>query len=492
MHSDGMAGSVGLVIDPFNYLRAGPPIVAPTRSADHRAPLTLLLGSRGSRAATGAYPWVAMHTLLFHEPGHFHAGLLIRSANPRIDRTVHVYAAPGPDLERFVTLVAGFNSRPDDPTDWDLQLHSDPGHHHDLLGRLIAERRGELVVVAGRNEPKLATIRRLHGAGFAVLADKPWIVGPAGLPDLQQVTAGPPTAMDIMTGRHDAVNRLIRRIVATEDLFGRFAGGGRTVPDLEFGSVHHLCKTVDGRPLTRPPWYYDVAIQGDGMVDIHSHLVDQAQWLAETGSPPAAAPGTDDEEIVFERAERWSTAVPLVAFTLSTGLAEFPAAVADRISDRGSGPVLALACNGRIDYRLRGISVRQQTVWRIRPPAGGSDLHSFTARGTNCTVVVDQGPETGGRSQVRLGPAGAGRWAARLARNLERWQDEFPGLAAETTDHGHRLIIPPTLETPHEATFGLVLEDFLDRVEAGGWSSPLAATIRSRYTLLATAQRMAT
>ena len=39
-------------------------------------------------------------------------------------------------------------------------------------------------------------------------------------------------------------------------------------------------KVVNGAPLRRPPWYYDVGVQGDGLVDVHSHLVDQARLLA--------------------------------------------------------------------------------------------------------------------------------------------------------------------------------------------------------------------
>lgn len=449
-----------------------------------------------------------MHTLLFHQPGHFHAALLLKWSNPRIDRTVHVYASPGPDLDRFVDLVTGFNRRPVDPTDWDLRVHgvkrwaeTGPG---DSLARLIGERRGELAVVAGRNEPKLATIAQLHRAGFSVLADKPWILGPAGLPDLARITAGPPLAMDIMTGRHDIVNRLSRRIVLTRELFGRFAGGGWEEPDLEFGSVHHLCKIVDGRPLVRPPWYYDVEVQGDGMVDIHSHLVDQAQWLVSgsaseagardqdgTGAVAAATPSTME----IARARRWSTEVPLADFTESTGLESFPASLADRIIDpaatSGRGPVLDLACNGLIDYRLAGVSTRQETVWRIRPPAGGADRHSFTARGSRCRLDVSQGPETGYRPELRLTPVDPDRWATGLAEHVESWQREFPGLTAEPIDRGHRLIVPPELATPHESVFKMVLEDFLDRVESGIWSADLAATIRSRYTLLARAHQLA-
>ena len=39
-----------------------------------------------------------MHTLLFLDPGHFHAALALRAANPRVADEIVVYAPDGPDL----------------------------------------------------------------------------------------------------------------------------------------------------------------------------------------------------------------------------------------------------------------------------------------------------------------------------------------------------------------------------------------------------------
>ena len=58
-----------------------------------------------------------MHTLLFYEPGHFHAALLLAAHHPALDRRIHVYATPGPDLDRFTDLVQGFNDRTEAPTE---------------------------------------------------------------------------------------------------------------------------------------------------------------------------------------------------------------------------------------------------------------------------------------------------------------------------------------------------------------------------------------
>jgi hypothetical protein len=101
-----------------------------------------------------------MHTLLFYEPGHFHAALTLRVSNPRVDDTVHLYAVPGPERDAFLALVDAFNHRSEAPTRWQIELHEgdDPG---ELLERLITERPGDAVVLAGRNDGKLATIAAL-------------------------------------------------------------------------------------------------------------------------------------------------------------------------------------------------------------------------------------------------------------------------------------------------------------------------------------------
>ena len=200
-----------------------------------------------------------MHTLLFYEPGHFHAALTLRNDNPRVATDVHLYARPGPDREAFLALIDAFNHRDEMPTHWRVHLHE----ADDPLSRLVAERRGNIVVLAGRNAGKLATIARLHDAGFEVLADKPWLTSSAALTDLRRATDGPPLAMDIMTDRNEVVARLRHRLVRDARLFGEFVSEpGR--PAIEIASVHPLYKVVNGRPLKRPWWYYDVAVQGDG------------------------------------------------------------------------------------------------------------------------------------------------------------------------------------------------------------------------------------
>ena len=414
-----------------------------------------------------------MHTLLFLDPGHFHAALTLRAANPRLHPTVHVYAPPGPDLDAFLAYVGAFNERPEAPTAWDVRIHAG----EDALDRLIDERRGEAVVLAGRNGTKLATIRRLHEAGLAVLADKPWLTTGDALPDLDHVTAGPPLALDIMTGRHDVVARLRRRIVARESLFGAFAANSR--PSIDVGSVHHLFKIVDGRPLKRPTWYYDVAVQGDGLVDIQSHMTDQVQWMVNPESTADAA-----SDVVIDGARRWATEVPPALFEDSTGASSFPSAVGTAVRDG----VLHLACNGEIDYRLCGIRIRQRAEWRPREPEGGGDLHSALVRGTDADIIVRQGPETDYVAEIHLRAADDRRLERRLTEVVNEWQVDFLGLAIARSDSGFELVLPTDLRSGHESHFADVLDGFLDHLDGGHWPAEEARRIRTRYALLAGAR----
>ena len=424
-----------------------------------------------------------MHTLLFYEPGHFHAALVLRRSNPRVQPDVHVYARPSPDRDAFLALVATFNARDDEPTSWRVHVHDDGD---DLLGRLIEEKRGNAVILAGRNDHKIDTIAALHAAGLHVLADKPWALNEAAIAPLTMITAGTPEsvlAMDIMTGRHDVIARLRKLLIADPELFGSFRDGPE--PTIEIGSIHHLLKTVNGEPLRRPAWYYDVRVQGDGLVDIQSHMTDQAQWLLESDRPYEYT-----QDVQLHRAQSWRTPVPLDLYQRSTGQSEFHPTLQLNVT----GDVLHYGCNGVIDYHLRGVSVRQTAEWRPVEPDGSGDQHHTVIRGTRADVVVRQGLETGFRAELHLraiDDADAPSIQTLLAIRTQQWRAAFPGLDVHPSDIGSQLDIPPSLHTPHEAHFAMVLESFLDYLDAGTWPKELNAAIRTRYTLLANAHQLA-
>jgi predicted dehydrogenase len=418
-----------------------------------------------------------MQTLLFYEPGHFHAALTLRNENPRVAPDVHLYAHPGPDRMSFLGLVDAFNTRETNPTHWRVHVHETD----DPLSRLIEDRNGNVVVLAGRNADKLAAIARLHEAGFNVLADKPWLISSAARSDLRLATAGAPLAMDIMTERHEILARLRRRIVSTAHLFGEFVRDFR-YPAIEIASLHHLYKVVNGRPLRRPWWYYDVGIQGDGLVDIQSHLTDQAQWMV-LGDEP----GDCERDFNLHAARRWATPVSLELYRESTGEAAFPADLREFISDG----VLALPCNGEIEYSLKGVRVRQRAEWGQREPPGSGDLHPCVIRGTRCNLVVRHGADTGYVAELHIEPVAGIDIEPALRDAIADWQSAFPGLDLQRADNGFKFGIPDALRTSHESHFAMVLENFLDYVDTGRWPAWLTPGIRTRYELLARSRELA-
>ncbi|HEX9125510.1 MAG TPA: putative oxidoreductase C-terminal domain-containing protein, partial [Methylomirabilota bacterium] len=328
-----------------------------------------------------------MHTLLFLDPGHFHAALTLRVPHPGIQDEIFVYAPPadggGVELRDFLKLVERFNRRSAEPTRWRPTVITSG----DPFARLVTERRGDVVVLAGRNGGKARAIRRLHDAGFHVLADKPWLVEPGDLEDVRQSLDARPLAWEIMTGRHDLASRLMKRLVDLPDLFGHFSGDE---PALELESVHHLDKLVDGVPLRRPTWYFDVRVQGSGAVDIPTHLVDQTQWLTE-GIGRAT-----DEAPKLSSARAWSTRVPAEAFQRITKEPAFPAELQPFVADGA----LEYLCNAELSYRVSGVSARVAASWNVVAPAGGGDRSRAVAHGSNANIVLEQGPGTGNRRRV--------------------------------------------------------------------------------------------
>ena len=423
-----------------------------------------------------------MFTLALYEPEHFHAALTLRRPNSRVAPDVYLYATPGPERDAFVGLIRSFNERSDDPTHWRLHVMPPAG---DLLGQLISDGKAELVVLAGRNRNKLATMARLHQARVPVLADKPWATSRDALPALAQVTAGAPLAMDIMTERFDVVAALRHRLVATPAVFGEFDRHS-AAPTIELALVHHLYKVVNGKPVKRPGWYYDVREQGDGLVDVQSHMVDQAQWLVGAGDYDF------ERDVTGLTAKRWSTIVSPELFALSTGLSSFPDALTPWVDNDS----LSLACNGEIEFTLKGVRVRTRSQWFAQEPEGGGDLHNGTVRGTRAHIKTTQGASTGYQPELSViaqsvnSPDEASIESS-LAKAIADWQEAFPGIAMEPSDNGFRIHIPAALRTGHESHFAMVLEQYLDYLEHDNAPATLASTMATRYRLLAEAQAAA-
>ncbi|HEY7434549.1 MAG TPA: putative oxidoreductase C-terminal domain-containing protein [Methylomirabilota bacterium] len=411
-----------------------------------------------------------MHTLTFLEPGHFHATLTLRAAHLAVAPEVFVYASAGPELDDFLALIERFNRRAERPTDWRprVRLSADP------LAQLLVERPGDVVVLAGKNGGKARVMRRLHAAGLHVLADKPWLVEPADLPDIQASLAGGPIVREMMTGRRDVVGRLAKRLVDDAPVFGGFLPDGGAAPAIEHESVHHFEKLVDGVPLRRPWWYFDPRVQGGGAVDIPTHQVDQAQWLLD------AAP-EDGPRLVAARG--WSTRVPVAVFTRITGAGGVPLELRGAVE----GDALRVFCNAELAYRLRGVTARAVTRWDVSSPPGGGDTSRLVLRGRAALIRIEQSAETRFRRRMVVeARADAGETARHLERVLTG--GEWPGVKARAVGPAsHEIDVPPALDAGHEAHFAELLDELLGWIDTGHRPAALAARTLAKYALLAEA-----
>src|SRR5437879_8519361 len=238
------------------------------------------------------------------DPGHFHAALVQKKMYPEIDPVVHVYAPDGPELLDYLQRVEGYNRRADNPTAWRMQVVSGP----DFREQFIEENSdaGEVVVIAGNNRRKTEYITRAVAAGFQVLADKPMAIDAAGFTSLEKAFAlareKNVLLYDIMTERHEITTMLQKAFSTIPSVFGELTQGTADDPAVAKQSVHYISKLVSGTPIKRPAWFFDVAQQGEGIVDITAHLVDLVQWEC---FPEAIIDYRNDIEIISAR--RWPT-----------------------------------------------------------------------------------------------------------------------------------------------------------------------------------------
>jgi predicted dehydrogenase len=402
----------------------------------------------------------AGHRLVVLDPGHFHAALVFKRAGYQgVSPLVGIYAPVGDDFVDHMGRVTPFNTRSENPASWDYQIRLAP----DFEKIMLEEKFGDIAVLSGKNAPKVDRILACVKGGFNVLADKPWVIDAAKLPVLEQVIAEARSSgkvvYDIMTERHEITTILQRMIVADQATFGTVVQGSPEDPALVKKSVHHLYKLVAGKPNKRPWWFFDTGIQGEGLVDVTTHLVDMTFW---TLFPDQPIDYKSDIEMVS--AGHWSTEMTRAQFEKVTGLPDFPPQF--ELDAKGK---LAYFCNGRMNFKLRGINVSLEVVWNFQAPEGTGDTHFSIIKGTRAHVLVQQGPEQSYRPELYVRPA-PGVETSAVAKPLEAFiaavnQGPYQGVSAVKEGSQWRIDIPDKYRIGHEAHFGQVTDSFLRFLE---------------------------
>jgi predicted dehydrogenase len=404
------------------------------------------------------------------DPGHFHAALLQKKMYAGIDVAAHVYAEQGPDLDDYLRKIEGYNARAEQPTNWRTQLHTGP----DFIERLLADRQGDLVVIAGNNLRKTEYLSRAVAAGLHTLADKPMVIDSAGFDALVKAfavaKANGVLLFDIMTERHEITTMLQKEFSTIAPVFGGLIVGSEADPAVTKESIHHFAKMISGAPVKRPAWFFDTAQQGEGLVDITTHLVDLVQWEC---FPEQIIDYRKDIRILSAR--RWPTAISPAQFQAVTHLKQFPAWLCKDVASDGTLQVYA---NGEIKYTLRGVHVKVSVLWNFEAPPGAGDTHYSVMRGSVANLVIRQGKEQAYRPVLYIEPSATIN-TAMLATNLERAlpqvQAKYPGIGLKRSDCGWEVTVPASYHIGHEAHFGQVTEQFLDYVGKGAlpdWEVP--------------------
>jgi len=414
---------------------------------------------------TGAKGEVKLITL---DPGHFHAALVQKKMYDQISPEVKVYAPEGNDLKLHLALVESYNSRAENPTSWKQIVYTGP----DFFEKMISDKPGNLLVLAGNNAKKTEYILAAIKNGINVLADKPMVITPDKFPLLiqafEEAKKNNVLLYDIMTERHEIMTILQRRLSMISNVFGTLQTGTPEDPAVIKESVHHFYKSVSGKPLIRPQWFYDVNQQGEGIVDVTTHLVDMIMWAC---FPERSIDYTKDIEIVS--AKRWPTDISPAQFEKSTGSKEFP----EYLKKDLSGNTLKVYSNGSFIYKLRGIHAKVSVIWNFEAPAGTGDTHYSLMKGSTASLSIRQGPEEKYIPTLYVEAAPGKNIDFELDKAInEDVQKEYPGISMEKVKTGlYKIIIPDKYKIGHEEHFGQVTEKYLRYLVEGklpDWEIP--------------------
>ena len=404
--------------------------------------------------------------LMTLDPGHFHAALIQKTSYDDIDLTVDVYAPDGPEVKDFLSKIEAYNTRSDQPTNWTVKTHLS----EDFLQKMITEKPGNVMVVSGKNSKKIDYIFAAVNAGLNVYADKPLVVNQEGFEKLEKVFALAKEKnvliYDIMTERFEVTTRIQKALSMDNRIFGTLTTGSESEPAISKLSVHHLSKIVSGKPLVRPAWFLDTEQQGEGIVDVTTHLVDLIQWEAFPNQI------IDRSEVEIISSKRWTTHLNPDQFKKITGLSTYPQYLLKDVN----ADTLSIYCNGEINYKLKGKHAQVSVIWNYEAPEGTGDTHHSFMRGTKSDLIIKQGEAENYKPTLYVQSKTGENFASDLEKTIKSLQSEFRGIdAKKITEKLWEIEIPEVLKIGHEAHFGQVTNNFLKYFKDGklpNWEIP--------------------
>jgi predicted dehydrogenase len=422
--------------------------------------------------------------LITLDPGHFHAALIQKSMYPQVDPTVHVYAEAGNDLKWHLERIEGYNKRAESPSSWQEKVFTGK----DFFKKMIEEKQGNVVVLAGNNRLKTSYILEAIQNGFNVFADKPMAINLVGFNQLKKAFAVAKKQQvqlyDIMTERYEITTVLQRAFSLQPEVFGKLEKGTPSDPAVTKESVHHFYKYVSGSVLTRPSWFFDVNQEGDGIVDVTTHLVDLIQWEC---FPEKIIDYTQNVHIL--QAKSWNTAITpgeFMAVTKETQIPEFLQSIKDA---KGN---LQVKSNGAFTYTINGVHAKVSVIWNYRAPEGTGDTHYSLMRGSLASLVIKQGKEEQYKPTLYIYPVqNTASFEASLTNAVAALQANYPGISFKKADKGFEVIIPEKYKEGHESHFARVTEKYLDYLQHKNMPKWEVPNMIAKYYTTAMARELA-
>jgi predicted dehydrogenase len=423
--------------------------------------------------------------LITLDPGHFHAALVQKTMYENVDSVVHVFAPEGEDVQEHLKKIEAYNNRADNPTNWVEEVYTGP----DYFEKMLTEKRGNVVVLAGNNKLKTDYIKASIDSGLHVFADKPMAISSESFELLKEAFATAERKnlllYDIMTERFEITTILQRDFSRLPEVFGRLQKGTPEDPSVTKESVHHFSKTVSGSPLKRPAWFFDVEQEGEGIVDVTTHLVDLVQWEC---FPNEIIDYQSDINITGAR--RWKTNLSPAQFEKVTDLKSFPDFLKKDVNKDG---VLGVYSNGEINYQIKGINAKVSVIWNFEAPPGAGDTHFSIMKGSKANLIIRQGKEENYKPLLYIEPLNKEdkEFEKDLNAAVEKVQAVYPGIGVERSGDLWTVKVPEKYHNGHEAHFAQVMEKYLEYLQQNNipaWEVPNMIT---KYYITTKALEMA-
>jgi predicted dehydrogenase len=413
------------------------------------------------------------------DPGHFHAALVQKTMYDDVDSVVYVYAPGGNDLQLHTEKIDAYNNRKENPTRWKEEIYTGP----DFFEKMIAEKKGNVVVLSGNNQKKSDYILTSLQNGFHVYADKPMAINTEGFEKLKQAfdvaKKNNLVLYDIMTERNEITTILQRELSTMPEIFGTLQKGTTKDPAVVMESVHHFYKFVSGNVLTRPAWFFDASQQGEGIADVMSHLVDLVQWEC---FPEQTI---DIKDIQIDSARHWTTDLDLSSFKAITKTDSFPSYLKNNISN---DTLLKIFFNGEINYSIKGVHAKTTALWNFKAPEGAGDTHHSLLRGTKANLVIRQGVEENYQPALYIEPIDKN---VDLTEAFKKLQAKYSGVELKKSANGWQVVIPSKYKEGHEEHFARVTEKFLKYIKNNNMPAWEVPNMLTKYFITTKALQIA-